>query len=195
MLTIMPSEPPPPALSRANPAVPPADASTETEPPQRLSLALVTEDGDWSRFAAIAATIERAGVALANARGVAVPDGSEACVVLGNDALVRRLNARYRGKDAATNVLAFPFQRLPGGPIAAKAQLGDVVLAAETVLREADEQAIEPAHHLQHLVVHGLLHLLGYDHETGAAAEEMERLETAILASIGVGDPYGPTAA
>jgi probable rRNA maturation factor len=192
----MPSEPPPPALSRASPTVPPPDASsTETEPPQRLSLTLVTEDGDWSRFAAIAATIERAGVALANARGVAVPDGSEACVVLGNDALVRRLNARYRGKDAATNVLAFPFQRLPGGPIAAKAQLGDVVLAAETVLREADEQAIEPAHHLQHLVVHGLLHLLGYDHETGAAAEEMERLETAILASIGVGDPYGPTAA
>jgi len=176
--------------------VPPPDASsTETEPPQRLSLALVTEDGDWSRFAAIAATIESAGVALAKARGLDVPDGSEAAVVLGNDALVRRLNARYRGKDAATNVLAFPFQRLPGGPIAAKAPLGDVVLAAETVLREADEQAIEPAHHLQHLVVHGLLHLLGYDHETGAAAEEMERLETAILASIGVGDPYGPTAA
>jgi probable rRNA maturation factor len=73
--------------------------------------------------------------------------------------------------------------------------LGDVVLAAETVLREADEQAIEPAHHLQHLVVHGLLHLLGYDHATGAAAEEMERLETAILASIGVADPYGPRAA
>jgi probable rRNA maturation factor len=73
--------------------------------------------------------------------------------------------------------------------------LGDVVLAAETVLREADAQAIEPAHHLQHLIVHGLLHLLGYDHETGAAAEQMERLETAILASIGVGDPYGSTAA
>jgi probable rRNA maturation factor len=190
----MPSEPPPPDHSRANP-VPPPDASTETEPPQRLSLALVAEDGDWRRFGAIAATIERAGNALANAPEIAVPDGSEASVVLGNDALVRRLNACYRGKDAATNVLAFPFQRPPGGPPAANAYLGDVVLAAETVLREADERAIEPAHHLQHLVVHGLLHLLGYDHETGAAAEQMERLETVILASIGVGDPYGPTAA
>jgi len=174
--------------------VSPPDASAETEPPQRLSLALVTEGGDWSRFAAIAATIEHAGVALANAPEVAVPDGSEASIVLGNDALVRRLNARYRSKDAATNVLAFPFQGPPGGPPAAYAYLGDVVLAAETVLREADEQAIEPAHHLQHLVVHGLLHLLGYDHDTGAAAEQMERLETAVLASIGVGDPYGPTA-
>ena len=134
----------------------PPDASAETEPPQRLSLALVTEGGDWSRFAAIAATIEHAGVALANAPEVAVPDGSEASIVLGNDALVRRLNARYRSKDAATNVLAFPFQGPPGGPPAAYAYLGDVVLAAETVLREADEQAIEPAHHLQHLVVHGL---------------------------------------
>jgi len=175
--------------------VPPLDASTETEPAQRLSLALVAEDGDWHRFGAVAATIERAGIALANAPEIAVPDGSEASIVLGNDALVRRLNARYRGKDAATNVLAFPFQRPPGGPCAANAYLGDVVLAAETVLREADEQAIEPAHHLQHLVVHGLLHLLGYDHETGATAKQMERLETAILASIGVGDPYGPRAA
>ncbi|HSR79509.1 MAG TPA: rRNA maturation RNase YbeY [Hyphomicrobiaceae bacterium] len=191
----MPSEPSPPTLALANPALAPPDASAELEPPQRLSLALVTEGGDWSRFAAIAATIERAGVALANAPEVAVPDGSEASIVLGNDALVRRLNARYRGKDTATNVLAFPFQGPPGGPFAAHAYLGDVILAAETVLREADEQAIEPAHHLQHLVVHGLLHLLGYDHESGAAAERMERLETAVLASIGVGDPYRPTAA
>jgi probable rRNA maturation factor len=156
---------------------------------------LVTEDGDWSRLGAIGATVERAGVALANAREVAVAHGSEASVVLGNDALVRRLNASYRGKDVATNVLAFPFQRPPGGPPEADTYLGDVVLAAETVLREADERAIAPAHHLQHLVVHGLLHLLGYDHETGAAAAEMERLETAILATIGVADPHGPTAA
>ncbi|MBO0742007.1 MAG: rRNA maturation RNase YbeY [Hyphomicrobiaceae bacterium] len=191
----MPSEAPPSSLPRARPAVSPHDAATETEPPQRLSLTLVTEDGDWSRFGTIAAIIERAGVALAKAPELAVPDGSEASVVLGNDALVRRLNASYRGKDAATNVLAFPFQRPPGGPPAANAYLGDVVLAAETVLSEADEQAIEPAHHLQHLIVHGLLHLLGYDHETSAAAEQMERLETAILASLGVADPYGSSAA
>jgi len=191
----MPANAPPSTLPRAKAATAPSDAPAQTEPPQRLSLTLVSEDGDWSRFGAILAIIERAGVALASAPEVAVPDRSEACVVLGSDVLVRRLNASYRGKDVATNVLAFPFQRPPGGPPAANPYLGDVVLAAETVLREADAQAIEPAHHLQHLVVHGLLHLLGYDHVTGAAAEEMERLETAILASIGVADPYGPRAA
>ena len=189
----MPSEPPPSTLPRTKGASPP-DVPVETKPPQGLSLALVTEDGDWSRFGAIAATIERAAVALAKVPEIGIADGSEASVVLGNDALVRRLNASYRGKDVATNVLAFPFQRPPGGPPEADLYLGDVVLAAETVLREADERAIEPGHHFQHLLVHGLLHLLGYDHETGAAAEQMERLETAILASIGVADPHRPTA-
>src|SRR5262245_30711934 len=194
MLTIMPSEARPSAhLPRVRRAPSPADAA-ETEPPQRLCLTLLARDGDWSRFGAIAAAIEQAGVALANAPQIAVADGSEACVLPGNDPAVRRLNATYRGKDAATNVLTFPFQRPPGGPPEAGSYLGDVVLAAETVLREADERAIEPAQHLQHLVIHGLLHLLGYDHETGAAAETMERLETAILATVGVADPHGPTA-
>ena len=86
--------------------------------------------------------------------------------MLGSDALVRRLNRTYRGKDAATNVLSFPFQRPPGAAPEDGAYLGDVVLAAETVQREAAERGIERKHHLQHLVVHGLLHLLGYDHDT-----------------------------
>ena len=105
--------------------------------------------------------------------------------MLGSDALVRRLNRSYRGKDAATNVLSFPFQRPPGAGPEDGTDLGDVVLAAETVRLEARERGIEPRHHLQHLVVHGLLHLLGYDHQTDTAAEEMERLETEILATIG----------
>jgi probable rRNA maturation factor len=190
----MPSEARASALPPASRALSPPDAAIKTEPPPRLALTLLAEGGDWSRFSAVGATVERAGSALANAGKVAVADGAEATVVLGNDALVRRLNATYRGKDVATNVLAFPFQRPPGSPAEADAYLGDVVLAAETVLREADQRAIAPAHHLQHLIVHGLLHLLGYDHETGAAAETMERLETAILATIGVADPHGPTA-
>ena len=70
------------------------------------------------------------------------------------------------------------------------AYLGDVVLASETISQEAIERRIEPLHHLQHLVVHGLLHLLGYDHQTDNAAQEMERLEANILAKIGVPDPY-----
>jgi probable rRNA maturation factor len=117
------------------------------------------------------------------------PD-SEASVVLGSDALVRRLNRTYSGKDASTNVLSFPFQRPPGAGPEDGAYLGDVVLAAETVRLEAHERGIEPRHHLQHLVVHGLLHLLGHDHQIDTAAEEMERLEADVLATIGVSDPH-----
>ena len=73
--------------------------------------------------------------------------------------------------------------------------MGDVVLAAETVRHEVADRGIEPRHHLQHLVVHGLLHLLGYDHQTEAAAEEMEGLEAEILATLGVADPYAAPAA
>ena len=108
---------------------------------------------------------------------------------------MRRLNRTFRGKDVPTNVLSFPSQKLPGAASDDGAYLGDVVLAAETVRQEAIELGIEPRHHLQHLVVHGLLHLLGYDHQADAAAEEMERLEAEILATIGVADPYAAAAA
>ena len=110
--------------------------------------------------------------------------------MLASDAIVRRLNCAHRGKDAATNVLSFPFQRPPGAFEEARVYLGDVVLAAETVRGEAAERGIDPGHHLRHLVVHGVLHLLGYDHDTDAAAAEMEGLETELLGRIGVADPY-----
>ena len=112
----------------------------------------------------------------------------EAAVVLGDDALVRSLNATYRGQDKPTNVLSFPFRAPPG--VDRDNMLGDVVLAAETVAREAHEQHLPPGHHLQHLVIHGLLHLLGFDHATDDEAEIMERVETEILATLGVADPY-----
>jgi probable rRNA maturation factor len=119
-------------------------------------------------------------------------------VVLADDALVRSLNREYRGNDAPTNVLSFAFQHSAkfapsfdiGRGAAEPRHLGDVVLAAETVGREARAQGTPPAHHLQHLVVHGLLHLLGFDHDTDARAEVMERLEAQILATLGVPDPY-----
>ena len=174
------------------PAPLPADVAAEPEPPGRLSVTLVEEDGDWSGFGALNEAIQQAAAALA--RRVSVVSGSEASVVLGSDALVRRLNRTYRGKDAATNVLSFPFQRPPGAGPEEGAYLGDVVLAAETVQLEADERGIERRHHLQHLVVHGLLHLLSYDHDTDSEAEAMERLEVDILATIGVSDPYAAAA-
>ena len=174
------------------PAPLPADVAAEPEPPGRLSVTLVEEDGDWSGFGALNEAIQQAAAALA--RRVSVVSGSEASVVLGSDALVRRLNRTYRGKDAATNVLSFPFQRPLGAGPEEGAYLGDVVLAAETVQLEADGRGIERKQHLQHLVVHGLLHLLGYDHDTDSEAEAMERLEVDILATIGVSDPYAAAA-
>jgi probable rRNA maturation factor len=104
-------------------------------------------------------------------------------VALADDRRVRALNARHRKKDKPTNVLSYP-----SGD---RAHLGDIVLARQTVWREARSQGKTPADHLAHLVVHGTLHLMGYDHETGEVdAERMEALERRILAKLGVADPY-----
>lgn len=105
-------------------------------------------------------------------------------ILLTDDESVRDLNARFRGKDYATNVLSFPAPENPEG------HLGDIALAFGVCAREATEQGKPLGHHLQHLVAHGVLHLLGYDHETDAEAEHMEGLERVILAGLGVPDPY-----
>ena len=172
-----------------------AEDSAESEPPERLTATVVEEDGDWSGFGGLEETIQRAAAALARHRRVQLTPGSEASVVLGSDALVRRFNRTYRGKDAPTNVLSFPYQKPLGATTEDGTYLGDIVLAAETVRLEAAGRGIEPKHHLQHLVIHGLLHLLGYNHQTDGAAEEMEDLETQILATIGVADPHAASAA
>jgi probable rRNA maturation factor len=91
--------------------------------------------------------------------------------------------------DAATNVLSFPAGET-GSPAGQPTPLGDIAIAAETVLAEAEQQGIAPRDHALHLVVHGVLHLLGYDHEAKTEANRMERLEVAILARLGVADPY-----
>ena len=95
----------------------------------------------------------------------------------------RSLNAQYRGKDYATNVLTFPYAQAP-------VLAGDIVLCLPVVQREAAEQGKPAAAHFAHLVVHGMLHLQGYDHETGAEARAMERMEREILARLGYPDPY-----
>jgi len=99
----------------------------------------------------------------------------------------RRLNDRYRGKDAATNVLSFPADLPPGVDLPL---LGDVVICAALVEQEAGEQGKDARAHWAHLTVHGVLHLLGHDHQSEHEAVEMEALETRILAALGFADPY-----
>ena len=99
----------------------------------------------------------------------------------------RALNRDYRGKDYATNVLSFPAELPPG---VALPLIGDLAICAQVVLREAAEQAKLPRDHWAHLTIHGVLHLLGYDHIDDAEANVMEALETRILAGLGIADPY-----
>jgi probable rRNA maturation factor len=117
----------------------------------------------------------------------------EISILLAGDEEVRGLNRDYRKIDSPTNVLAFASGPPPPAPRAAPQAvrlLGDVVLAFGTMRREADERGLEMADHLAHLVVHGVLHLLGYDHEAAPDAEAMERAEAHILAGLGIADPY-----
>ena len=99
----------------------------------------------------------------------------------------RHFNRQFRAKDYATNVLGFPYEPLPGEKTTL---LGDLVICAPVVRREAAEQGKRPRDHYAHLTIHGVLHLLGYDHETDAQAQRMEGLERRILAGIGIADPY-----
>lgn len=99
----------------------------------------------------------------------------------------RTLNREYRGKDYATNVLSFPVELPPGITLPL---IGDLAICAPVVAREAKEQGKHPRDHWAHMTVHGVLHLLGYDHIDDAEAEAMEALETRILAGLGIADPY-----
>ncbi len=172
------------------------EATSDEEPPSRwcLELDIVDDDGDWSALGRIEDLVD--GVRRVLEAGVEPPIGvssASAAIALSSDEAVRRLNAAYRDKDSPTNVLSFPAPDLPPSQIpnvGAPRLLGDVILAAETVLAEATNSGIPPAHHFQHLLIHGVLHLVGYDHQTDAEAEAMEALETALLARLGIADPY-----
>jgi len=141
---------------------------------------------DW---AALARSAVHAAVAMSRHPGLS---DSEVSVKLTSDEEVRALNAAWRGKDAPTNVLSFPMadeDQLAGAQL-----LGDIVLACGVCAREAEAKDVSVATHAAHLLVHGTLHLLGYDHETSAAdADEMEQVERRALASIGIADPYHVT--
>lgn len=167
-----------------------SEATSEQAAQQRLMVEISEEDGEWAAFAPLDAVIAAAAKALSGAPELGVPR-AKATVALTSDARVRALNSQFRGLDKPTNVLSFPSPAGLPTDDDDRVFLGDIVLAAETVAAEARELGIPPAHHLQHLVIHGLLHLLGFDHQTDAEAERMEALETTLLASLGIADPFG----
>ena len=157
--------------------------------PAAITVDVIVAAKPW-RAVRGARTLARKAAAAALAGSRKKVRGAEVAVVLTSDAAVRRLNAAYRGKDRPTNVLSFPAAEgrdfLDGAP----GLLGDVVLAYGTMVKEARADAKPLKNHLLHLVVHGVLHLLGYDHGRVREAQAMEALETKILAGMGVPDPY-----
>ncbi|HST93529.1 MAG TPA: rRNA maturation RNase YbeY [Microvirga sp.] len=150
------------------------------------------EAGDWSRLEDAEALAQKAAEAALAVTYEAAQE-FEASVMLTDDAQIRELNRTWRDKDKPTNVLSFPAPEQPGldGP----RHLGDIALAYETLVRESEEESKELAHHFAHLIVHGVLHLLGYDHEVEAEADIMEALEVKALATLGIADPYRDMAA
>src|ERR1043166_5242686 len=146
---------------------------------------IMVDSGLWAAEPQAEEIVRRTIVQAADA--TAAPD-TELVVMLTDDAAIRALNNQWRGLDKATNVLSFPAPACLKGD--APVHLGDIAIAYETLAREANSEGKPFADHLAHLAVHGFLHLLGYDHESEPDADAMEQQERAILARLGIPDPY-----
>ncbi len=157
-----------------------------------LTIDISIEAGDWADEAIVRPLITSAIEAALDHSGFADAQ-TEVSVVLTDDASMQEINRQWRGFDKPTNVLSFPAQPLAVGDRPGP-MLGDIVLARETVLREATLDGKTVDAHVSHLMVHGLLHLLGHDHEDDDEAEAMERTERDVLARLGIADPYSPGA-
>jgi probable rRNA maturation factor len=149
---------------------------------------VLVESGLWLEPRAIKSKVRRA---VNEAAAALSTSDAELAIVLTDDSAIRLLNRQWRGIDAATNVLSFPTHSRGGKP----PLLGDIVLAYETIAREARAERKPFAHHVAHLAVHGFLHLLGYDHQRDRDAEAMEQLERGILRHLAIADPYRPPTA
>ena len=143
---------------------------------------IVVESDLWQAEPQAEAIVD---AAIAAAAAHSTRDG-EVSILLADDSAVREVNRQWRGLDKPTNVLSFPAADTP----ATKGHLGDIVIAFETLQRECESEGRLFLHHLAHLTVHGYLHLIGYDHETDAQADEMERLESRIMIAMNMPDPW-----
>lgn len=159
---------------------------------------VIIEDDRWTGLA-LETLARSAFVAVLRDRGLD-PEAWEVALLACNDARIAELNRDFRGKAVPTNVLSWPSDERgaseegadPAPPVGGfDDELGDLALAYETCAREAEAGGLPLADHVTHLIVHGLLHLLGYDHERSGDGDLMESRETAILATLGVANPYG----
>lgn len=151
--------------------------------PASPEIEIIVEETAWNTVAPdLIKQVERT-ARLTFERAAAAESASEIAILLSDDAHLRRLNREHRGKDKPTNVLSFPAPPK-------SAHLGDIAIAHGTARREANAAGKPLLHHLLHLTVHGVLHLLGYDHEEPAEAERMESLEADILADLKIPNPY-----
>lgn len=153
------------------------------------SIEISIESELWSSLANLAQPAEAAIAESIRQSRVRLRPGVEVSILLCDDRFIRALNLQWRGCDAATNVLSFPTP----GHAAASHSLGDIAIAYETTAREAEEEGKNVMDHVIHLLVHGFLHLIGYDHQNEADAAVMERLERDILGALGIEDPYRST--
>ncbi len=155
----------------------------------RIDVDILVEAGAWPPKRRLRTLVDRAvGSVMAETPGIGLRH-SELSVVFSDDAHIQDLNAAWRGKDKPTNVLSFPAHPFrPGADL--PPMLGDIVLAFETVAGEANKENKPIEHHISHLVIHGLLHLLGHDHEDDGEAESMEAVERRALGRLAIPDPY-----
>jgi len=152
-------------------------------PPAKLKVDVLVDSDLWQEPPKVRSIVRRA---VAQAAATTSTTGTELAIVLTDDSAIRQLNRLWRGIDAPTNVLSFPAKRAADEP----PHLGDIVLAHETIAREAKVEHKPLAHHVAHLAVHGFLHLVGHDHERDADAKAMETAERGILRRLGIPDPY-----
>jgi probable rRNA maturation factor len=157
----------------------------------KLKIDVLVDSDRWKEPAKARAAVRRA---VGQAAATVSTTGTEIAIVLTDDSAVRELNRLWRGIDAPTNVLSFPSKQATRAGQGANEppHLGDIVLAYETVAREAKAERKPFAHHVAHLAVHGFLHLVGYDHDKDADAETMEQTERKILRGLHIPDPYRP---
>ncbi|MCK5575147.1 MAG: rRNA maturation RNase YbeY [Sphingomonadales bacterium] len=148
------------------------------------------EAGDWANALPDAVAIAERAIIAVCAEMEDIPTGAEVSVLLTDDAHQQVLNQQWRGKDKPTNVLSFPGDDAQDVPPGMPVLLGDITVAFETLRAEALDQEKSLADHFCHLIVHGMLHLMGFDHETQVDADEMEPLEIEVLDGLGVASPY-----